>query len=73
MVDDINLLFQNVVLHILYSHITFFKSENVAIDGDDPEHIEWIYKHSLERANDYNIHGITYRLTQGMNLEDEIL
>ncbi|XP_076304693.1 ubiquitin-like activating enzyme 3 [Tachypleus tridentatus] len=40
--------------------------DGVEIDGDDPEHIQWIYEKSLDRATMYNIHGITYRLTQGV-------
>ncbi|ESO95834.1 hypothetical protein LOTGIDRAFT_116743 [Lottia gigantea] len=40
--------------------------EGVIIDGDDPSHINWILKKSLERAKEYNISGITYRLTQGV-------
>uniref|UniRef100_A0A0B7B6L3 NEDD8-activating enzyme E1 catalytic subunit n=2 Tax=Arion vulgaris TaxID=1028688 RepID=A0A0B7B6L3_9EUPU len=36
------------------------------IDGDDPKHIKWIFDKSQERANEYNISGITYRLTQGV-------
>lgn len=40
--------------------------DNVEIDGDDPEHIQWIYEKSLERANEYNIQGVTYRTTQGV-------
>ncbi|XP_060556488.1 NEDD8-activating enzyme E1 catalytic subunit-like [Ruditapes philippinarum] len=40
--------------------------EGVAIDGDDPKHIKWIMEKSVERANEFNITGITYRLTQGV-------
>ncbi|XP_041447384.1 ubiquitin like modifier activating enzyme 3 S homeolog isoform X3 [Xenopus laevis] len=40
--------------------------EGVQLDGDDPEHIEWIFTNSLERANQFNIRGVTYRLTQGV-------
>uniref|UniRef100_A0A2I3S0J2 NEDD8-activating enzyme E1 catalytic subunit n=1 Tax=Pan troglodytes TaxID=9598 RepID=A0A2I3S0J2_PANTR len=39
--------------------------EGVPLDGDDPEHIQWIFQKSLERASQYNIRGVTYRLTQG--------
>ena len=42
-----------------------FIEEHVAIDGDDPEHVQWIYKHALKRAQEFHIQGITYRLTQG--------
>uniref|UniRef100_A0A2K6TR99 NEDD8-activating enzyme E1 catalytic subunit n=1 Tax=Saimiri boliviensis boliviensis TaxID=39432 RepID=A0A2K6TR99_SAIBB len=40
--------------------------EGVPLDGDDPEHIQWIFPKSLERASQYNIRGVTYRLTQGV-------
>lgn len=38
------------------------------MDGDDPEHIQWIYQKSLERASQFNIKGVTYRLTQGKGM-----
>ncbi|GIY42974.1 NEDD8-activating enzyme E1 catalytic subunit [Caerostris extrusa] len=40
--------------------------QDTSIDGDDPEHVRWIYERSLERAAEYNIPGVTYRLTQGV-------
>uniref|UniRef100_A0A4W3HGQ6 NEDD8-activating enzyme E1 catalytic subunit n=2 Tax=Callorhinchus milii TaxID=7868 RepID=A0A4W3HGQ6_CALMI len=40
--------------------------EGIALDGDDPEHIQWVFQKSLERAAQFNITGITYRLTQGV-------
>ncbi|XP_072328383.1 NEDD8-activating enzyme E1 catalytic subunit isoform X1 [Scyliorhinus torazame] len=40
--------------------------EGVALDGDDPEHIQWAFQKSLERAAQFNITGISYRLTQGV-------
>uniref|UniRef100_UPI0035900A63 NEDD8-activating enzyme E1 catalytic subunit isoform X2 n=1 Tax=Myxine glutinosa TaxID=7769 RepID=UPI0035900A63 len=40
--------------------------ENVALDGDDPNHVQWVHQKSLERAEQYGIPGITYRLTQGV-------
>ncbi|KAH8400687.1 hypothetical protein KR009_000323 [Drosophila setifemur] len=36
------------------------------LDGDDPQHIGWVYERALERANEFNITGITYRLVQGV-------
>lgn len=36
------------------------------IDGDDPNHISWIYEKSFERASQFNISGVTYRLVQGV-------
>lgn len=44
---------------------SFFLPDGTALDGDDPEHIQWIFQKSLERASQYNITGVTYRLTQG--------
>lgn len=38
----------------------------VAVDGDDPTHIQWIFEQSLDRAKEYSIEGVTYRLTQGV-------
>lgn len=40
--------------------------DNVAIDGDNPDHVQWIHEKSVQRADDYNIVGVTYRLTQGV-------
>uniref|UniRef100_A0A8C5K4K7 NEDD8-activating enzyme E1 catalytic subunit n=1 Tax=Jaculus jaculus TaxID=51337 RepID=A0A8C5K4K7_JACJA len=40
--------------------------DGVLLDGDEPEHIQWIFQKSLERASQYNIRGVTYRLTQGV-------
>lgn len=34
------------------------------IDGDDPNHINWIYEKASERAGQFNIQGMTYRLVQ---------
>ncbi|XP_030061091.1 NEDD8-activating enzyme E1 catalytic subunit isoform X2 [Microcaecilia unicolor] len=40
--------------------------EGVSLDGDDPDHIQWIFQQSLKRASQFNIGGVTYRLTQGV-------
>ena len=39
--------------------------EGISIDGDNPDHIVWIYEKTLERADEFGIQGVTYRLTQG--------
>jgi len=36
------------------------------INGDDPEHIQWLYEIALKRAKDCNIEGVTLKLTQGV-------
>ena len=38
---------------------------DVPIDGDNPDHVSWIYERALERADEFGIQGVTYRLTQG--------
>lgn len=35
------------------------------LDGDNPEHIQWVFERAQERAAEFNITGVTYRLTQG--------
>jgi ubiquitin-activating enzyme E1 C len=36
------------------------------LDNDDPEHITWLYRKALARAQEFNITGVTYSLTQGV-------
>ncbi len=48
--------------------IKFLLTEEIGIDGDDPHHIKWIYSKSVDRANEFGIAGVTYRLTQGKNV-----
>lgn len=40
--------------------------DNINIDGDNPEHISWICQQASQRANQYGIRGVNYRLTQGV-------
>ncbi|XP_059384751.1 NEDD8-activating enzyme E1 catalytic subunit-like [Carassius carassius] len=40
--------------------------DSVAPDGDDPKHIQWVYQKSRDRAAEFSINGVTYRLTQGV-------
>ncbi|XP_025106468.1 LOW QUALITY PROTEIN: NEDD8-activating enzyme E1 catalytic subunit-like [Pomacea canaliculata] len=56
---------------IEYARILLWPKEEpfgagVAIDGDNPLHVSWIMKKAEERAEEYGITGITYRLTQGV-------
>ena len=39
---------------------------NVPIDGDNPEHIQWVCDQSELRAKEFRIEGVNYRLTQGV-------
>ncbi|XP_030755571.1 NEDD8-activating enzyme E1 catalytic subunit [Sitophilus oryzae] len=52
-----------------YVKVVQWPKENpfgVALDGDDAQHTTWIYEKALERANQFNIHGVTFRLVQGV-------
>uniref|UniRef100_A0A3B4VC38 NEDD8-activating enzyme E1 catalytic subunit n=1 Tax=Seriola dumerili TaxID=41447 RepID=A0A3B4VC38_SERDU len=37
---------------------------DTSVDGDNPEHIQWVFERAQERAAEFNITGVTYRLTQ---------
>ena len=39
-------------------------SDGAVIDGDNPEHIRWIFAKATARADEHGICGVTYRLTQ---------
>uniref|UniRef100_A0A4W6DFN8 NEDD8-activating enzyme E1 catalytic subunit n=1 Tax=Lates calcarifer TaxID=8187 RepID=A0A4W6DFN8_LATCA len=39
---------------------------DTSLDGDNPEHIQWVFDRAQERAAEFNITGVTYRLTQGV-------
>lgn len=54
---------------IEYIKVVLWPKENpfdCVIDGDDPQHINWIYEKSTERATQFGIRGLTYRLVQGV-------
>jgi NEDD8-activating enzyme E1 len=38
----------------------------VNIDGDDPNHIKWLFERANQRAQTFGITGVNYRLTQGV-------
>ncbi|EGD72325.1 NEDD8-activating enzyme E1 catalytic subunit [Salpingoeca rosetta] len=42
------------------------KHRDDQIDGDNPEHITWLFEKARERAAEFGIGGVTYRLTQGV-------
>ena len=53
---------------IEWAHIIKWEEErkDIQLDTDDPEHITWLYQKALSRANEYNISGVTYSMTQGV-------
>jgi NEDD8-activating enzyme E1 len=53
---------------IEWAHIIKWEEErkDIALDTDDPEHITWLYKQALARAQEFNIPGVTYSMTQGV-------
>jgi ubiquitin-activating enzyme E1 C len=36
------------------------------LDGDDPNHVKWVFERATERARQFSIDGVTLRLTQGV-------
>lgn len=42
------------------------KGLDITLDNDDPEHITWLYQKALQRAQEFNIPGVTYSMTQGV-------
>jgi len=53
---------------IEWAHIIAWEEERKGdtLDTDDPEHITWLYQKALKRAQDFNIPGVTYSMTQGV-------
>lgn len=40
--------------------------DGAALDADNPEHVDWVLKRALLRAEKYNIRGVDRRLTSGV-------
>ena len=53
---------------IEWAHIIAWEEhrKDEPLDTDDPEHITWLYTTALKRAQEFNISGITYSMTQGV-------
>lgn len=53
---------------IEWAHVIAWDKEKPfpKLDKDDPEHITWLYQKALTRAQQFNIPGVTYSLTQGV-------
>lgn len=58
---------------IEYVKIIQWEKENpfgAPLDGDDPQHISWIYEKALERANQFNISGLSYRYRKDVSVSN---
>jgi ubiquitin-activating enzyme E1 C len=53
---------------IEWAHIIAWDEErkDITLDTYDPEHITWLYQKALKRAQEFNIQGVTYSMTQGV-------
>lgn len=53
---------------IEWAHIIKWEEDrkDIVLDTDDPEHITWLYQTALKRAQEFNIQGVTYSMTQGV-------
>lgn len=53
---------------IEWAHIIKWEEErkDITLDTDDPQHITWLYKVALNRAQEFGIQGVTYSMTQGV-------
>lgn len=53
---------------IEWAHIIAWEEhrKDDVLDTDDPEHITWLYQKALARAEEFNIQGVTYSMTQGV-------
>jgi len=52
-----------------YVKVIQWEKENpfgCTLDGDDPQHVTWVYEKAQERADSFNITGLSYRLVQGV-------
>jgi ubiquitin-activating enzyme E1 C len=53
---------------IEWAHIVAWEEhrKDDTLDTDNPEHISWLYRTALKRAQEFNIPGVTYSMTQGV-------
>jgi ubiquitin-activating enzyme E1 C len=53
---------------IEWAHIIAWEEhrKDDVLDTDDPEHITWLFQKALTRAQEFDIPGVTYSMTQGV-------
>ena len=53
---------------IEWAHIIAWEEQRKGdtLDTDDPEHITWLFQKALARAQEFEIPGVTYSMTQGV-------
>lgn len=54
-----------------YAHVVLWDKlhpfgQGVTLDKDNPTHMTWVYDQAKQRADEFGITGVTYRLTQGV-------
>jgi NEDD8-activating enzyme E1 len=54
-----------------YANVVLWPRENpfgkdVKLDADNPDHTAWLFETAKQRADEFDIKGLTYRLTQGV-------
>lgn len=57
---------EHCIEYILRKWDEYSEWEGTKLDKDNAEHMAWIYKMALERAKEFNIEGVTLKLTQGV-------
>eukprot|EP01119_Soliformovum_irregulare_P013387 TRINITY_DN3550_c0_g1_i1.p1 TRINITY_DN3550_c0_g1~~TRINITY_DN3550_c0_g1_i1.p1 ORF type:complete len:428 (+),score=123.97 TRINITY_DN3550_c0_g1_i1:66-1349(+) len=53
---------------IEYARVVLWEKtwNDTKFDADNTEHMKWMFDTAVERAKEFNIQGVTYRLTQGV-------
>ena len=57
---------ERCVLRLSRPHLILTQKIDIKMDTDNPDHIEWLYRIALARAQEFKIDGVTWSLTQGV-------
>lgn len=57
---------EHCIEYVLRNWEKYEEWKGVKLDKDDPNHMAFIYEKALERSNQFNISGVTLKLTQGV-------